>query len=174
MLSKTLEKLYYCKMLSQGKLVEEEVYNCRGVWFKAVDSSHQRNTCWRIMRNTFENFWEIQLAKSQKCTFRKIIIMISSFGGSVNCIKLSVWLFDLKWHHHIYNSPPPPHDHHGPPDNHDRHHHHVVEEVYHCHGVWFKALDSSRDAPGIHPKNWLCLLENSAENSNFPQKDCLI
>ena len=25
----------------------------------------------------------------------------------------------------------------------------------------------------IHPKNWLSLLENSAENSNFPQKDCL-
>ena len=28
-------------------------------------------------------------------------------------------------------------------------------------------------AAGIHPKNWLCLLENSAENSNYPQKDCL-
>ena len=27
--------------------------------------------------------------------------------------------------------------------------------------------------PNIHPKNWLSLLENSAENSNFPQKDCL-
>ena len=25
----------------------------------------------------------------------------------------------------------------------------------------------------IHPKNWLSLLENSAENSNFPQRDCL-
>ena len=29
------------------------------------------------------------------------------------------------------------------------------------------------DINDIHPKNWLCLLENSAENSNFPQKDCL-
>ena len=25
----------------------------------------------------------------------------------------------------------------------------------------------------IHPNNWISWLENSAENSNFPQKDCL-
>ena len=31
-------------------------------------------------------------------------------------------------------------------------------------------LDS---AACIHPKNWISWLENSAENSNFPQKDCL-
>ena len=62
---------------------DEEVYNCRGVWFKAAPEKYIQEH----NRNTDDNFSEIQLARSQK----RIIIMIKLRR---KCI--TVGEFDLK------------------------------------------------------------------------------